>query len=494
LKNNFIQRSILENLKSEEFFLALLWTAPVCLKLLSIQENIISLFGIAIFIFCLIKIIFRPFYVLVALPFLTLLSPMLGFFEILGSKILLSDIFLLLLVIQMFVLIFKKKNQFNNFKFNKYFVLFSGLFFFGLIFGKLTEYISSFKPILYFIQLFVIYYYTINYTKNDLNKQKTITAWMFACILACFILIKAFLSGQNLQNVLMDENFVIEDKSKLQNLFQATYYYSGFIFLVGLSALVLLLKFFLIGTRLKKLLYLLVFSLFFITLILINNKTVIYSFLLVLMIIIGSLISIGYINRRKFFITLGIFIVILLFVIGPLILNFVDEKQFELMIGRFSSAGSLFIRFEIYHAAFVQWISNPTQILVGVGPDFLDASGVPAKALKFKTSLVTGFDEGTVDSGWISYLIELGIFSFSILVALFYKATKAAYQRFKFQNKLLRISPIGIYVYACLLFMIVTLSTQMLGYTKTSWFPFQLLLFGLMFSIDNKNIKMKNNI
>ena len=164
------------------------------------------------------------------------------------------------------------------------------------------------------------------------------------------------------------------------------------------------------------------------------------------------------------------------------------------MIDRFTSSSSLVARIEVYTTSFSQWLTNPIQIFIGMGPDFLDTSGVPEKAINFKKSLVTGIEEGTVDSGWISYLIELGILSFSILVLLFYKATKASYQRFKFQNKALLISPTGIYVYACLLFIIVTLSTQMLGYTKTSWFPFQLLLFGLMFSLDNKNLNIQNKV
>jgi|LakMenEpi03Aug12_release.lakeMendotaPanAssembly.Ray.scaffolds.fasta_scaffold107803_4 hypothetical protein len=225
-----------------------------------------------------------------------------------------------------------------------------------------------------------------------------------------------------------------------------------------------------------------------------NNKTVIFSFLFVLAIIQISFISKGFINKKKFIINACVFFTIFALVKALIILTFVDENQYKLMIDRFTSSISLVARIEVYTTFFSQWLTNPVQIFIGMAPDFLDTSGVTEKAINFKKSLVTGIEEGTIDSGWISYLIELGIFSFSFLVLLFYKTTKAAYQRFKFQNKSLFINLNGIYVYACLLFIMVTLSNQMLGYTKTSRFPFRLLLFGLMFSICNKNSNMKNKV
>jgi hypothetical protein len=472
--------------------MAFLWAVPVFMKLISINTTIISFVAVAITIYCFKIIIFRPFFVLITLPFLTLISPMLGYFNIIIGNILLSDLFFLLIVLQMIVLFIRKKNLINNFKISKLFFLMSVLFIFSLFFGVVIGAIIGFKPILYFFQLYVIYYYTIKYSTEDVQKQKIINAWLFAIILGCFILIQAFILGQNLQSIIIDENQVVDDKSKLQNLFQATYYYAGFIYLVGIAALLSLIKFILIGGRIKKLLHFLVFLLFFITLILMNNKTVIFSFLFVLVIIQISFISNGFLNKKKLIINTCLFFLIFALVIVPIFLTFIDEKQYKLMIDRFTSSSSLVARIEVYTTSFSKWLTNPVQIFIGMGPDFLDTSGVPEKAINFKKSLVTGIEEGTVDSGWISYLIELGILSFSILVLLFYKALKASYQRFKFQNKLLLISPIGIYVYSCLLFITVTLSTQMLGYTKTSWFPFQLLLFGLMFSTDNKSIKMKN--
>ena len=474
--------------------MALLWTVPVFMKLISINASIVSIVAVTITIYCFKIIIFRPFSVLITLPFLTLISPMLGYFNIIIGNILLSDLFFLLIVLQMIVLFIRKKNLINNFKISKFFLLLTVLFIFSLLFGLAMGAIIGFKPILYLLQLYVIYYYTIKYSTEDVQKQKIINAWIYASILGCFILFQAFISGQNLQSIIIDEKQFVDDKSKLQNLFQATYYYAGFIYLVGIAALLSLIKFILIGGRIKKLLHFLVFLLFFITLILMNNKTVIFSFLFVLSIIQISLIANGFINRKKFIINSCMFFTIFVLVMVPIFLTFIDENQYKLMIDRFTSSSSLVARIEVYTTSFSQWLTNPIQIFIGMGPDFLDTSGVPEKAINFKKSLVTGIEEGTVDSGWISYLIELGILSFSILVLLFYKATKASYQRFKFQNKALLISPTGIYVYACLLFIIVTLSTQMLGYTKTSWFPFQLLLFGLMFSLDNKNLNIQNKV
>jgi|688.fasta_scaffold107803_2 hypothetical protein len=73
--------------------MASLWTVPVFMKLIYINESIISIVAVAITIYCFKIKIFRPFSVLITLPFLTLISPMLGFFNIIIGNILLSDLF-----------------------------------------------------------------------------------------------------------------------------------------------------------------------------------------------------------------------------------------------------------------------------------------------------------------------------------------------------------------------------------------------------------------
>jgi hypothetical protein len=482
LKENISSYSLFSAFKSQDVIMGLLWTIPVVMKLISMPDSLMTSTSIFIALLCFINLWINPYSALISLPFLTLLSPMVGFINLPIGKTLLSDIFFLILILQLVVLLIRKRDLLNQFTFNKSLLIISSLFIISLLFGFIMGIITGLKPLLYFIQLFIIYYYTTNYSKSEITKQKIMNAWVFACVLGSLILIQAFVTGQQLQNMTLDENRVVEDKSKLEYLFRATYYYTGFIYLVGISILVLFVKLFYKDSILKKLV---VFApsiiLLLIALVLMNNKTIIFSMLFIIALLLYKLISLGYLNKRKFVIFLTTFTILLIFVVFPLYFQFADENQYELMVVRFTSSSSFVARTEVYISAFKQWVNYPVQIILGMGPDFLDGSGVPSYSTDFKKSLVTGIVEGTVDSGWLSYLVELGILSFVFIVLIYMKSILYSYRYFLISNAYKLMSPSPLIVFICLLFIALALTTQMLGYTKTLWLPFQLFVFGIMY-------------
>ncbi len=481
-KENICSYSLFSALKSQDVIIGLLWAIPVVMKLISIPDSIMISSSIIISLYCFINIWINPYSTLISLPFLTLLSPMVGFVDFLFGEILLSDIFFLILMFQLVVLLLRKIDFLTRFTFNKSLLIISFLFIISLLFGFLTGVLSGLKPFLYLIQLFIIYFYTTNYAKSEIAKQRIINSWVFACVLGALILIKAFMSGQQLNNITLDENSAVEDKSKLEHLFQASYYYTGFVYLLGISILVLFVKLFYIDSFVKKLLfYAPSILLLIIALVLTNNKTIIFSMIFSISFLIFKLVSLHYLSKRKFLIFLIIFIILLIFFAFPLYFQFADENQYELMVVRFTSSSSFVTRTEVFISAFKQWMNYPVQILIGMGPDFLDGSGTSIYSTDFKKSLVTGFLEGTVDSGWLSYLIELGILSFIFIVLIYRKSVIFSYRYFLKNNVRKLVSPIPLIIFVCLIFVAIALTTQMLGYTKTLWFPFQLFVFGIMY-------------
>ena len=98
-----------------------------------------------------------------------------------------------------------------------------------------------------------------------------------------------------------------------------------------------------------------------------------------------------------------------------------------------------------------------------------------------------GYYEGTVDSGYISYLIELGLINFILLLYLLFKSLKMSYKAsieglINYDSK----NNISLYMYISMIFLCIALFTQMLGYTKTAWFPFQIILIGYFYKINLK--------
>ena len=280
LKENINSYSLFSAFKSQDVILGLLWTIPVVMKLISMPDSLMISTSIVISLYCFVDSWINPYSTLISLPFLTLLSPMVGFVNFLFGEILLSDIFFLILMFQLVVLLLRKKDLVTRFTFNRSLLIISFLFIIGLLFGFLTGVLSGLKPFLYFIQLYIIYFYTTNYAKSEIAKQRIINAWVFACVLGALILIQAFMTGQQLNNMSLDESRVVEDKSKLEYLFQASYYYTGFVYLLGISILVLFVKYVYVDSIIKKLLfYAPLILLLIIGVVLTNNKTIIFSLL-----------------------------------------------------------------------------------------------------------------------------------------------------------------------------------------------------------------------
>lgn len=464
------------------FLLILLWSVPVVLTLLSGPQQNIVVSAIVAGVVSYGIIVFKPKISLIALPFFALLSPVAGFLNVFGVPILLSDLLFILFAIQFASLLAKRYIRIYRNSFYSLPGILLILFLFSIVVGTVSGMLTSFKPVLLLLQLIIIYFYTRTFARNEKSWSLVINAWVAATFFGALLLIQAFITGKHLANFrysLGSELAGIENPETIDFLIQATYYYTTFHFVLGLSIIVLIFKLFFSKSTTKRLLILMPLGICLLALIILQNKTAIFS--ISLSILIFCILFFLKWNKKmsKTLIQLVLFFsLFFVFVTGGLF-GYIGDIQAQLWIRRLISGSSFYERVENYLMAFSSWFYFPCHLLTGMGPDFLDSSGDNRISLLFKVSGENLF-VGTIDSGWISYLIEMGIIGFTALALLFIMSIGRVVRHLKQIDPISLADNPSVYVLVGLFSLIVALCTQMLGYTKLAWFPFQLLIIGLM--------------
>ena len=118
-----------------------------------------------------------------------------------------------------------------------------------------------------------------------------------------------------------------------------------------------------------------------------------------------------------------------------------------------------------------------------MGPDFLEN----VNSIDFRMSN-RGYYEGTVDSGYISYLIELGLINFILLFISFFKSLKMSYKAsieglINYDSK----NNISLYMYISMIFLCIALFTpDAWVYKNCVGSPFQIILIGYFYKINLK--------
>jgi hypothetical protein len=463
-------------------WIAAAWALPVVLLVLpNAGEGAVTVTALFAAVISCVAIVNQPCAVLVALPFFALLSPVAGFFDVGGVQILLSDGLFVLLGIQLLVLAVTNRVQLGR-SLSAQLGTFIALFYvLSTLVGALTGTLISLKPLLYIVQLAIIGLYTKTFAITDGDWKAIINSWLIATGLGAVLLINAFLSGRSLSSFEAPTGVSAIDRTTLEYLFRADYYYTGFHFAVGLSIVILLFRVLLGERSRQRIASVVAVVVLTIALLMMLNKTAILSIALTLVIVFTLIFP--SLPRGMALRTLGGF---MLFALGSYVLiskvlfGSLGEVQQELWGQSAVGTSSLGIRLSVYVSALDNWTARPIQVLLGMGPDFLDRSGDLGMMELFRRSSATGLAEGTVDSGWISYLIELGVISFVALATLIALATHSAYRRVIRARLMAVDGTLAVTVFAGLVFVTFAMTTQMLGYTKVTWFPFQLLVIALM--------------
>ena len=466
------------------YLIIFLWFIPVFLKISSVDESNVVASSILAALVSFLILFIKPDSVLLALPFFTILSPVAGYLKLFGVPVLLSDIFFIFLTIQLILLIKSGAIATFNNKMSKNFSIIAALYFFSFVLAICYDLITSYKSILYLIQFIILFIYVNTYSKNEDMQYKIVNYWIISSILGVLLLIHGYRSGIVLSDFKLNSKMDV-DKYSSQFFFQATYYYTGFHQNIGMSFVILVTKLIHARSIINKLLILTILPLLFYALIIMMNKTAMFSIVASLVIIAVVTIFQRNIKPLLFF----IFLCTVIFVesdklITP-IFDSLGATQSSIWFDRLQGTSSLETRVEVVTQAMSKFIEYPVQVIFGMGPGFLENAGDSELSGAFKTSATTGVEEGTVDSGWISYFIELGIVNFIILIAVYIKSMANALNSILQNNLNEKTNETSIYIFSGLVYLSISLFSQMLGYTKLTWFPFQLLLFGLLLKNNN---------
>jgi hypothetical protein len=464
------------------------WALAVLVSLLSSNGDLIFVLTIGAAILSAACIVFKPKLTLIALPYFALLSPVAGYINFSDYRLLLSDLLFFLLGVQCAFFIFKRFNRSSE-SHVLWLVALAVLCVASTIIGIAFGMLVSLKPILYLLQLLIVYSYTTVFAREEADRSLLINAWLTAGFLGAILLIQGFREGRILAGFKygFEQQFLTKDDYGFDVLFRATYYYTGFHYVLGIAIVILFLRLLVCKSNLMRLTTAGLLSVYVLALTLMMNKTAMFSVLITM----SAMLFMSFYFRKKQ--VLKVFAVLLLGLAifsGAIFggaLQFLGENQADLWIQRLTGGSPA--RVEVYVQAVTSWFTYPSQIVIGMGPDFLDGSGDPFIARAFKYSAYTGVTEGTVDSGWLSYLIEMGVVAFALLVGVYVKSVMSVFNYIR-QVAVEKLSESqALPVLGSLIFVGLALFTQMLGYTKLTWFPFQILLLAFMYEPQTARLK-----
>ena len=445
---------------------------------MSITSFNIETIKLCVFIVFLISIgisFSNPHNHLIVLPFLAFLSPIAGY---LSFGLLFSDIYFLFLTIHIIWLYLIGNFQITA---NRIFYILLTILFISiisLIIANLFGFLNSLKSLLYLIQLILIYFLTTNYSSTKKWRNKLFLSWAATVILGSILIINSYFEGIQLidfQNGFQNNT----NLSDISYFFRASFFYGGFIFSLGIVILWSTIKLLFSKSFFHKLIFLTSIFVCLFALFLTFNKTTFSSIALSFMVFI--FISFRFLDsslQRKLIITISVFSLITFLGMNSLSKS-IETDQMKYLLETISNLSSLGSRIDIYKVSLAKFLDSPMGVLIGMGPDFIESEN----ALEYRKSSRYGFYEGTVDSGFISYFIELGIISFCLLMYLFLSAIKRMYSQTIIALTNHDFDNISLYIFISLIFLLFSLPTQMLGYSKTSWFIFQILIIGSLYEL-----------
>lgn len=462
-------------------FLLLFWGLPVALTLVSAGSNVVTTTGLLAGAVSGVMIVASPASTLLVLPFLALLSPLVGYIAIPGGRLLMSDMVFVLLAIQGAVLATRTRFRQPSLSRVPAVALLAVAFFLSSGLGLLSGTLVSAKPLVYLAQLVIVFSYTTAFADTDEHAARMLESWMAAIFLGAALLIRAYLSGTPLAGFEYEADARIASIGNPLDLFRATYYYTGFHFLLGISIVMLILRILFTPSARDWVPAIAVLSVTTVALLLTVTKTAIAGVPIAVLLVLGLVWKERSGQVKRALIRMIIFGILSYAFISVTFLRSLGDVQSALWSGRTSSLGSFDSRLEIYAQAISVWMSHPTTIVTGLGPDFIDRSGSPLLTRPFKVMQGTGTEEGTIDSGWLSFLLEMGVVGFAVLLTVFYRSIAGTLARLRqVSDEQLRTSP-ALQALGGLCFLAVTMTTQMLGYSKITWFPLQLISVGLLY-------------
>lgn len=411
-------------------------------------------------------ILFRTYLFVNLIIYLIILSPIFGAVKLFETNILFSDIFLFFSAIILFL---KKTYPKNSYLF--YFVFF--LLVFHVIIHLSIGNLINIKPLVSIIEIFTVYFVTKETTRSEKN-QSILFSIIFAISVGIILMFLAFFKGISLVDFEGDSKALVIDSSGLDlSKFRMTFFYTNFPFII--SSLVFILIYFLGNQKyfFIKLIYGLFILLVCLSLIASGNKTAMTSTAMVF-ILSNFLFSGTGFYRRINIVYLAIFIPFLNALVYSFFLN---DFNSELFATRMKSSDSFEDRIGVYTNVFHILSDNISRVFVGYGPDFLVGAGDPTIANRFKVNYYTKDEQGAVDSGILTFIIEFGIVYFSLFAYIILKRVKMLFYN---------LNTRAILFLQIFFIFFISSTTQVVGLSKIFWF------FVIIFAWSKKYLPLTN--
>ena len=452
---------------SLNIFIGIIWLISVLsfLQLFPIPL-ILLLFILGVTYF--LTLIFRVHLFSNLLIYLIILSPIFGSINFFKTNLLFSDIFLFSSI---FILFQKKIYPFNSPFFYFVFFLIISHIIIHFIIGDLI----NIKPLISILEIFAVYY-IVKETLKVKENNSIYFSIIFSTIIGIILMFLAFYKGVNLNNFQGDNNSLITDAVELDlTKYRMSYFYTNFPFIMSSTVFVLL--FFI--DKFKKLVYkillICIILLICLSLVASGNKTVMLTTLVVFL-FSNFLFDKSGIFKKINILYLLFFITILNVVIFTFFLN---EYNSELFIQRMLSSDSFVDRLGVYTNVLFIYSHNFSRIFLGYGADFLTGAGDPIIANNFKMNYYTKNEQGAVDSGIITFIIEFGILYFILFAHIIICRMRLLFRNLN-SNNILFLQIFQIFI--------ISSFTQLVGLSKIFWF------FVLIFALAKSNLKDKNVI
>ena len=471
------------------FLYTCIWAIPIAFQVLGYSREtlvpIVMLCGLA----GILCSIYLPESTLLSIPFLALLAPIAGDITLIGQTRIWTDYLVpVYFCIAVYFQIAKRKNK-SAFTKREFIFLLCLIFLYLISFS--TAHINHRLPLtepLYYLACFLLIFWLFKTTATSLLVcKKILLAFQIAVCLGCLLVIYAYLAGQQLLLVRSDENYAsiaAEQFFRPETHRRATYYYAGFHFVLGMliSGNLLRLQHGLDGKTTKALLWLQC-GLLLTTALFLNNKTVLYAVLL------SWLISLWFTKPK---LSSLVFTIVLVFFVVGIFLSFENITRtisYSILnpLDAVTETSSLNIRTEVWQNALNTFFDSPRIWCFGYGPSVLEI-GDPQISNMILVSQKSGGKENALDSTWLTWLLELGVFSFLFLVTGLIYLLKTLRKAGK---TLLKTSPYSNFYYTIcggLLYCVFAFVIQSIGYAKISWF---FILFFLMGILLNKNLQRR---
>lgn len=419
-----------------------IYFAPILFLIIGLDEKFIQLCTIlSIFISLTISIRYNSFIYL--LPLILILSPLAGKINIYPVNYY-SDLILLLILVTKVLSSYYFKIKVPS---KAFYVLLITIYL-GIIINNLFYEEINIKIYIFIIQILVIFFIfevEVNTLKQNYLLLDSIAISGFY---GSLIALHYYNAGVNLINT-------HAGLDSFQNFDRATYYYAGLPYVVGISFLTYFIKIFENRNKLTYIALLIILTWYLYES---KSKTTIIS-------LIFTFIILAFIKSKKTTIAILLFSALALFVV---------EGSNEMLF-----LSSLLVRFEVWENALNMFIMSPVNSLFGYGIGYIDYAN---DASLFTKSILTGVSEGNVDSTYLNWLIDIGLFSFSIVISMLIINFLKFYKLLNFNDGLRDINIITIFIYTFFWFF-----TQSIGYSKI------FIIFIFIILISRKIIEIKES-